>query len=212
MSDDIRRAVYIQPLNLYCYLHEEIYVSADEIANPNSAQREIDEAHYRTLAESSLSNNYDFTRFITTLLLLSTIYPEFTTYGTAAHNLNRIKLLKDSYYIVMLDGHCWRRFVEVWKDGNGIEWAANPMSISYELCVDEKHTSAAQAINLSKTGSVSSKIVRRDALFTHTMKSLLNYARPIKETYAVWLVDVCITDLVEDVISLNVLAASCRGR
>lgn len=70
---------------------------------------------------------------------------------------------------------------------------------------------AAQTIKLSKTADIFTAIVRYKATFTDTIQSLQRSARAFPEDYCVLFVDVRRWDIMEDMMSFNVLNANFRA-
>lgn len=128
------------------------------------------------------------------------------------HNLNGRKWLEDSYCIVMLYGCHRPRSVEILRDGEGVEWASEPLCICYVFYIDGKHISPAQTIEHSKIANISRATVRREARFTGTMQSRLNYEQAFEEEYGVSFVDVRMTGIVEDMPSLSYWLPTLRRR
>lgn len=84
----------------------------DQIADPNNPLRDVDAAHCHVLADSLCNYNSDYVRGIITMYLTSTVKPEGATYAIAVHTVASIKVSKDGYCMVMLDGHHWRHSVK----------------------------------------------------------------------------------------------------
>lgn len=57
ISDDIGRAVYVLPLNLYHRGLEEIYIRVDLMVHPTRSPRDTVKAHCRALVASFLNFN-----------------------------------------------------------------------------------------------------------------------------------------------------------
>lgn len=57
-------------------------------------------------------------------VLSSTTNPERATYETAVHNVDGRRSPKVGYYMIIIDGRHWPRFVERVKNEDGVEWAA----------------------------------------------------------------------------------------
>lgn len=68
----------------------------------------------------------------------------------------------------------------------------------------------AQPIKLSKFANISTEIVWYKPTRTEKMKSLLNYAQAIDENCSLQFVNVRITDIFDEKMSSNFLAANCR--
>lgn len=58
-------------------MHDEIYVSVDQILNPYSALSAIIEAHCCTVAELFYSYKYDYTRSMIIVCFSATISPAY---------------------------------------------------------------------------------------------------------------------------------------
>lgn len=60
MSDEIRKADQVHPLNLDNCLYKEIYASVNQIFDPNYSLHNIDKAHCRALIILCQSYRYDY--------------------------------------------------------------------------------------------------------------------------------------------------------
>lgn len=126
------------------------------------------------------------------------------TYAFAVENVNGKCLLKDDYQMVTLDGRHRRRSVRVVRDEDSLKWATEPLGVWYAFCIDEKPISLDQAIKLSKIAEVSTFIVSCKTTFTNTIQGVLNSTRAF-EDYGKIFVDLSVLDIVDDMMSSNVL-------
>lgn len=68
-----------------------------------------------------------------TVCFYSIVTPEGLTYPTAVQNVDDVKLLKDGYFTVMLDG-CYRSsYVDIFWDEDDVDWVAEPLRMCYVL-------------------------------------------------------------------------------
>lgn len=81
----------------------------------------------------------------------------------------------------------------------------------YAFCSDGRLISSPPAIKLRKMASGFNAIQRLKITLTDTMQILLRYARAFQEDYSVWLVDMRLVHLVENMMSSNFLAADYGG-
>lgn len=87
--------------------------------------------------------------------------------------------------MIMLIGCHRRHSIEMLTDEDGVEKAANLLSMRDALQVDGKQIFAPQEIELSKIADASTAIMRLKAAFTEAMKNLLSYERASQEKYSV---------------------------
>lgn len=106
------------------------------IAHPEEPLRDINKAHCRTLAKSLQNYNNKYVRGMTTVFFHLTLPPKCVTYGTAMQNVDEVILLKDGYYMVMLEGRQRHRFADILRDDDSVECVTRPMSLLYEILVD----------------------------------------------------------------------------
>lgn len=121
---------------------------------------------------------------MTKVYFSATVNSEGETYLIAVLNVERMRLLKASYYMVMLDGSHPYRFVESFIDEDGVEAVAEPLRRHYSFTVVRKQFSSAQQIMVNKITNISTVIVQRDATSTDMMKSLLRYTQTFEDALA----------------------------
>lgn len=90
------------------------------------------------------------------------------------HTVDGMRVLKESYCMVMLNDRHRRHFVEMLRNTDRMKSTLAPLRTRYMFRVDCKAISLAQAIKMSYITNISTSIVRRDATFTDTMQSLLS--------------------------------------
>lgn len=113
MFDDIWNALPVHPLSLDYCLHLKVYAAVDELVDLNSLLREIDKAQWRAVVEPFRHYNYDYWSGKRTVRFSWTVRDEYETYVTALPSVDRVKLPKESYRIVLLDERYMRRSTEV---------------------------------------------------------------------------------------------------
>lgn len=145
-----------------------------------------------------------------TLYLSSTVNLEDGTYTKEMQAVDGIKLLKDGYCMVMLNGRLRRRYFQMLQN-NEMQWPSVPLRLCYAFYVDGKVISRAQAMILRTIAKIRTVNMRSDAAFTYMMPSLLSYARALEENYGVCFVAVHIMDIMEDVMSFNLLITNARA-
>lgn len=146
-----------------------------------------------------------------TMYFRSTINTESATYPTAAHTVDDIKLLRDSYWMVMLDGHHRCHSIEMLQKKDGVECFAEPLHMHYGFRVGGKATSPAEGVNLRKITNLSTAIVQREPMFPDTMQSLLSYVQAFEENYGVHFLHMRISDIMENIIYSNFLPTKSRA-
>lgn len=52
----------------------------------------------------------------------SIVSPDLATYPIAVHNVEEMKLLKNCYYMAMLNELHWRHSLELLRDENSVKW------------------------------------------------------------------------------------------
>lgn len=197
MFDSIRKAFQAHLLTLDHSPDEEIDEKVDQIDEPNTLLRDIDEPHCVVLAISFRNYDNSYSCSMKTVYLSSTVNSQEATYVTAVHNVNDTKLLEDIYCMYMLDGRHWRCLAKFLGDENSLKWAFQPLRIRYKLRADREPIASAQALELRKNFNISSAIERPKATFTDTMQSNLSYVWAFQENNSVLIVDLRITDTVE---------------
>lgn len=75
------------------------------MADLNKLQSNINKAHCSSLTEHFCNYNYVNARGMMTVYIFSTINPKVATYTTAVRNVYSMKLLKDGFRTVMINGH-----------------------------------------------------------------------------------------------------------
>lgn len=131
ISDDIGMAFQVHPLNPDIYSRDRIYAMLDQIVDPMSPKRYIDEAHCRALADFFCNYEYRYARSMKKMYFSLSISPEGSTYASALHNTHWKKLVADGYCIFMLDHRHQRRSVEMLRDDDTVGWSANPLRVYY---------------------------------------------------------------------------------
>lgn len=116
-------------------------------------------------------------------------------------NINGAKLLKDGYCIVSLDARHWRRSVKMHRLEDDVEYATQPMHVPYAVSVDGKSISQAQAIKDRKLLTSLLRLCDSKAMSKFLIKSPLSYEQAFEEDYGIRMADVCISDIVEDLMS-----------
>lgn len=76
------------------------------------------------------------------------------------HSFNILRLLKDGYYIVKLDGCHWRRSFKMPIDKHGLERPVEPLFIRHAFRSDVKHILTAQVMKPSEIVNILTVIVR----------------------------------------------------
>lgn len=84
---------------------------------------------------------------------------------------------------------------------DGVECAAETLSMSYSFKVDRKPILLAKVNKLSKNANIPTAIVRNKAMSTDTKKSLLRYARAFGKEFFVRFFDMRMVKFVEDEMS-----------
>lgn len=171
------------------YLHEEIYRKVDQVVNMDKPLNDINESQFRALSKSFCNCNYDHARRMMTVYNSFTVKANGTTYVTAVHNVEGLKLLKAGYCMVMLDGRYQRRYIKMERDKNCVEWVMEPLRMGCAFGVHGMPISPVQAIKLSNIANISTTISRCKATFSNTKQSLLRYLRVFKEQYGVRLLE-----------------------
>lgn len=72
--------------------------------------------------------------------------------------------------------------------------------------------SPAQAVKLRKIANISPAIVQRVSIFTGKIYTPLSYAQALEEYYSVRLVDVHVSDIVENLIFSNCYAVNSKAK
>lgn len=116
MYGHIVKAIKDHSFPLDHHLRKEMYTTVDETADPNKPLQSIDDAQCYALDESFHSSYYDYSKDSITLYFSSTGSPEGAKYATIVRSVNRIKLLKDRYCMVVLDRRHWHLFVGTTED------------------------------------------------------------------------------------------------
>lgn len=111
--DEIENAFQVHSLNVDHFLLQKIYARVNEVVDPSSLLCDIDEAHCCTLAEQFHIHNYHYGHIMMTVYFSSAVSPEGATHGTAVHNVDNIKLLKEAYCMFMPDGSLYHRSVVI---------------------------------------------------------------------------------------------------
>lgn len=62
-----------------------------------------------------------------TVYISTIINPGSVTYATAVHTVDGVKILKDDYCIVLLDGPLLPRSSEMLRDKNGLQLSVEPL-------------------------------------------------------------------------------------
>lgn len=96
-----------------------------------------------------------------TAYFLSTVNPEDVTYATSLQTIDGTKLLKDAYYMVWLNGRYRRCSVEMRRDEDDEEPAADTLRMRYALHVYGNLISSAQAVKLNNIDNIPTVIVWR---------------------------------------------------
>lgn len=171
----------------------------------------ICEAHCRALAMKFRNDNYDYAHSAKAVYSSFTVSREGVTHATDMHNVYGIKLRKDGYCMVMLDGCLRRRYVEMLEVDDGVEYDAEPLGIRHDSHLYSNPISPAQAIKLVKTVNISTKILSHEARFTDTVHSLLRHARAFEEDYGVRFVAGHVTNIMEEMWSSHFLSTNSRA-
>lgn len=90
----------------------------------NRALREIDRPHCRPLARSLLISHHGYARQRMTLYISFTVNSKGAICAMAVHYVGGMKLLKEGYGRVILNGHNRYRSVKMLNDEDGAEWPA----------------------------------------------------------------------------------------
>lgn len=99
----------------------------DQIVDPSTSQRKVNEAHWRVPVESFCNCSYDYARGVTTVYFYCSVNRKGMIYATAVHSIDIMKLLKDVYLIVLLYDSHLHRSVEMGKNKDGMKWAVQPL-------------------------------------------------------------------------------------
>lgn len=120
--------------------------------------------------------NYDYRRGMTTVQFSSTGSPEGSTYATAMDDAYARKLLKDGYYIVMLNGYHSHCCVKSFWDEDGVECTSEILHMRY--------IPPAQGVKRSQVANNFTPFMWRKAPFIGMIKSLPSFAEPAKKNMA----------------------------
>lgn len=119
--DDIGKGVQVHPLHLDHYLYEKICARTDQIVDLDSRLCDIDGSHCCVLGELFRNYNYKYTRTMKTVYAFSAINQEGTSYRITVQNVGIMRLQKDGYCMLMLDGRHLHRSTEISRYENGVE-------------------------------------------------------------------------------------------
>lgn len=200
---------------LWTILYKKTCSAQNFFANYPSISDEVEKAvrvHPLNIANYPREQFYlNHESSIVTLYASSIVMSKVATYQTAVHNVDCIKLLKDNYCMLMTDGRYLYRFVKMIEGDYCVECFAEPLRMRYAIWADNGPISPAQAIKLIKTANTSKTILRLKETFTDTIRSLLGYARVLKEDYFKSFVDVLISDTLAEMMFSNSLAGNARA-
>lgn len=120
-----------------------------------------------------------------TLYLFSSVNPDGATATnlTAVHNVAGMKVPKDRFFMVVLNGCHRQSSVKILREGDGMKWAAQPLRMLCALKIGGKPISSAEALEPGKIASIATAVVRHEASFTGCIQSLLSYAQRFEEEY-----------------------------
>lgn len=175
MSDDVKNAVQIQHLNPDYYLHEQLHARRNQIAESISCLRNNDEAHFHALAESFRSDSQVYASGMMTLSPSSAISLKGSAYATVVYNDGSMKLPKDDYCMVMINGRHWTLFVKLLRFEEGLEWTVETLRLYNAFPVEGKLIFSAQKIELSRIARIQMDTVQQELMFTDAMQSLLSH-------------------------------------
>lgn len=176
MSNKIEKAVQFHHLNRDHYPHDESYAKADQIGNSKYPLRGIEQAHCSKLDKIFRNYNQDYSRGALALFFSSTVNPDRVTYPISVKIFDGMKLLKDCYHMVMLDGRQRCPSVEILRRQDGVEWAMDVLHMCNATPVDGQLIPATQTILLSRAANISTANVECEVTFTYTTQSLLSFA------------------------------------
>lgn len=125
-------------LDIKHYLHEDINTRVYQTVDPNSPLHNNDVVHCHTLVATVRHYNHEYVRGIMTVYFSLTVNPEGVTYASAVHNFYRLKVQKNSYCMLKLNGRSWCRSIKVLKDEDGVERATETLRMCYAFRVDGK--------------------------------------------------------------------------
>lgn len=148
---------------------------------------------------------YDDARTILTVHCSPTVKLECTVYSIAELNYRKSAELKNRYWTVLLDEpsqHCYVDMLENWST---IGCTEDPQLV---LLSWNNYHFPAQAIKLSEIVKISNGILKSKEPFRIFLYSLLGYTQTFEETHGVCFFDVCLVEVIENLVSSNVLATS----
>lgn len=102
--DKNKKVVQTSASNLDRYLYKEIYTTMDLIVDQNRPLRDIDKAHFVTMAKMSNQYNYDYAPDMMTVFCSIDVNQEDGKYASTVHNIDSLKFLKNSNWMFMLVG------------------------------------------------------------------------------------------------------------
>lgn len=103
----------------------------NQIFGPIKPFDDIDEANYCALAESFRNDIYNKARVKMTVYVSTTIGQECVRYKNAVQTINGLRVLKDSYFMVMIVLCHWNRRWMVLGHKHSVERAAEPLHMYY---------------------------------------------------------------------------------
>lgn len=110
------KAVAVHLLYLEKFRSEKMHVSTDEIVDRSTPLPDTNEAQCCVLTEWYRNYMFGYARRMTMVFFCAAVRPDGTTCASVAHNVYKMKFLKNGYLIAMLNGRHRHDSMEVSKD------------------------------------------------------------------------------------------------
>lgn len=210
ISADIVNVVQVHNLNSDHYIPRENSLRVVQIADLKDSLYSIEEPGYCSLADSFCRYNHETVCGTTMVYFSVTVIKARATDAIAVNNVEGTGMLKDGYYIFMLDGRHRHRSFEVLRGDDRMKWTAKLPGMRYSFWVYVNTFYPAQVIEIGMIENISTAIMWCKTTLTDTTQSMQSHMRAFEEDCDLGFVFAHIIATVEDFVYSNIMAVSTR--